>query len=103
MRIELLYFDGCPNWELAQARMRDALLAVGIAEDVQLIEVTGQEHAERLGFRGSPTPMVDGRDVFGEPGAPAWLVCRVYATPEGLAGCPTTQQLVAALADVVAG
>ncbi len=68
MRVELLYFDGCPNWELMQARLRDALVAVGLAEVPELIKVTGQEHAERLGFRGSPTLMVDGRDLFGQSG-----------------------------------
>lgn len=98
----MLYFAGCPNWELAQARLRDALVAVGLAEIPELIEVTDQDHAEQLGFRGSPTLMVDGHDLFGQPEAPAGLACRVYATPTGLAGSPTTQQLVEALADAAA-
>lgn len=107
MRVQLLYFDGCPNWEVAGARLRDAFVAVGIAELVEPVEVTTQEQAELLGFRGSPTVLVDGRDLFAEPTADAdasvGLVCRVYSTPEGLRGAPTTEQLVDALADLAAG
>jgi len=42
--------------------------------------------------------MVDGRDLFAAPGAAYGLMCRVYATPDGLQGSPTTEQWVAALA-----
>jgi len=99
----LLYFDGCPNWEVAQARLRDALVAVGIAELVELVEVTTEEQAEQLAFHGSPTVMVDGRDLFAQPDAGVGLACRVYSTPEGLGGAPTMEQLVDALARVAAG
>ena len=103
MRVQLLYFDGCPDWELAQARLRDALVAVGAVDTIELVEVTSQEDAERLGFRGSPSVMVNGRDLFGQPDADLGLACRVYSTPEGLGGAPTTEQLIAALADAAAG
>jgi hypothetical protein len=55
VRVQLLYFDGCPNWEVESTHLRDALVAVGLAEWVELVEVTAPEQAERLGFRGSPT------------------------------------------------
>jgi type IV secretory pathway TraG/TraD family ATPase VirD4 len=55
------------------------------------------EDAERLGFIGSPTVLVDGSDPFATPGAPIGLACRVYVTPEGLAGSPTLDQLMEAL------
>ncbi|WP_291377466.1 thioredoxin family protein [Demequina sp.] len=97
MHVQLLYFDGCPNWQVAQARLRDALVAVGAVDVVELVEVTTQEQAERLGFRGSPSVIVDGRDLFWQPDAGVGLVCRVYSTPEGLGGAPTTAQLVEAL------
>ncbi len=31
MDIELLYFDGCPNWEEARGRLAEALAATGNA------------------------------------------------------------------------
>lgn len=55
--------------------------------------------AERLGLTGSPTVLVDGQDPFTEPGRAAGLTCRVYRTPDGLAGLPATGQLRQVLAD----
>lgn len=51
------------------------------------------EAAQRVGFRGSPTILVDGRDPFASGDEPVGLSCRVYATPDGPAGAPTTDQL----------
>jgi len=57
------------------------------------------EEAERIGFHGSPSILVDGVDVFAEPGADVGLSCRVYRSADGLAGAPTLEQLRAALTD----
>jgi len=70
---------------------------------IELVEVTTQEQAERIGFRGSPSVLVDGRDLFAQTGTDFGLMCRVYSTPEGLRGSPTTEQLVAALAGPATG
>ncbi len=51
------------------------------------------EEAERVGFRGSPSILIDGVDVFAEPDAGVGLACRVYVTPDGPAGAPTLDQL----------
>jgi hypothetical protein len=96
--ITLRYFDGCPNWHLADERLREALAATGrldVAVEYELVETP--EDAERLGFVGSPTLLVDGLDPFAIPGAPVGLACRVYPTPAGLAGSPTVEQFVAVL------
>jgi hypothetical protein len=51
-----------------------------------------------VGFRGSPTVLVDGRDPFLDRDSPVGrLACRVDRTEDGLAGAPTVDQLVAAL------
>ena len=97
MDVALLYFDGCPNWVEAQQRLTEALTAVGAESAYRLVPVTTVEDAERLGFRGSPTVLVDGRDPFAESDAPVGLSCRVYRTPDGLRGAPTVEQLVAVL------
>ena len=57
------------------------------------------EEAERVGFHGSPSILVDGVDAFAGPDAGVGLSCRVYATPQGLTGAPTLEQL----RDVVGG
>jgi hypothetical protein len=58
----------------------------------------GGEEALRLGFRGSPTILLDGQDPFADQDAPVGLACRLYATEGGLQGAPTIDQLRAALA-----
>jgi hypothetical protein len=50
------------------------------------------------GFRGSPTLLVDGRDLFDDPTTTVGLSCRLYATPDGLAGTPALDQVIDALA-----
>jgi hypothetical protein len=65
---------------------------------VELVAVHTDEEARRLRFPGSPTFRVDKRDLF--PASERedwWLGCRVYATPEGLKGSPTTDMLREAL------
>jgi hypothetical protein len=94
MKVVLRYFDGCPNWQMMDTRLRAALDATGhtdVAVDHEKVETP--KDAERLGFVGSPTVLVDGLDPFETPGAPVGLACRIYRTPEGLRGSPTVTQL----------
>jgi hypothetical protein len=98
MTISLLYFDGCPNWHVADKRLRAALVAVGRPDDaIEHVLVSTPEEAEAAQFRGSPTVLVDGRDPFADPDALIGLACRLYMTEQGLAGSPTVEQLVAVL------
>lgn len=97
MDVTLQYFDGCPNWQAAHDLVRQALRDVGSASVVTLQAVPTAEEAEAVGFRGSPTVLVDGVDPFADPAAPVGLSCRMFRTPAGLAGAPTLEQLVAAL------
>ncbi len=94
MDVRLLYFDGCPNWRVAEQRLREAVALTGADIDVVLLNVVTSEDAERLSFRGSPTVLINGTDPFAEPEAPVGLSCRLYRTDAGLAGSPTVQQLM---------
>ena len=60
--------------------------------------VTTPKEADRVGFRGSASVLVGGVDPFADPDAPVGLSCRVYQTPDGMAGSPTLEQLHRALA-----
>lgn len=101
MKVELLWFSGCPNWQETEGRLRQALVLAQVKEQVALVEVTTPEDAERLQFRGSPTVLVDGRDPFAEESDPVGLSCRVFRTPDGLRGAPTVDQLVRVLRGAV--
>lgn len=95
-RIEVLYFEGCPNYRAAIELVRD--LAAG--SEIELIEV-GPEDVEETRFLGSPTVRVNGRDV--ERGADERedfvYACRIYRTGGGLRGLPDPSWVAAALAD----
>lgn len=92
MVVTLLYFDGCPNWEETDRRLR--VLAEEFPDMViTRVLVESPEEADRVGFRGSPSVLIDGTDPFADQDAPVGLSCRVYSTPEGLAGSPTLEQL----------
>jgi hypothetical protein len=97
MDVELLYFDGCPNWRVADRHL-DSLAAELGGVTVKHYTVDTTEEALRVGFRGSPTILVNGVDPFATPTDPrGGLSCRVYQTPNGPAGSPTIEQLREAL------
>ena len=98
MRVELLFFDGCPSHERLVPRVRELTDAAGA--ELVLRRVETPEQAERERFLGSPTVRVDGRDV--EPGASArtdyGLKCRIYRSEElGHSPLPPEQWIRAAL------
>ena len=92
MEITLQYFDGCPNWEVLDRRLTEALDGRSDVRGVHL-RVETAEDAARLGFHGSPTVLIDGSDPFADEHTPVGLACRVFRTPAGLAGSPTVDQL----------
>ncbi len=98
MDIKLLYFEDCPNWKVADDRL------AALAAERPDIRVTRQlvdtaEEAKRTLFHGSPSIIVDGVDVFADPGSQVGLSCRRYLTPGGYEGAPTLDQLRTVLGD----
>jgi hypothetical protein len=89
-RVEILYFDGCPNHEPARALVERAAAELRVEPAIELVQVANTDSASALRFLGSPTIRVEGRDV--EPGADERhefaLSCRVYRTEHGLARQP---------------
>jgi hypothetical protein len=100
MKVQVLYFDGCPNHEALLPHLRELLTSTGEAAEVELVRVEDPDVAERERFLGSPTVRVDGEDI--EPGAAErtdfGLKCRLFATPAGLCGMPEDEWVLAALA-----
>ncbi|MGO4597721.1 thioredoxin family protein [Terrabacter sp. 2RAF25] len=96
-RVTLQYIDGCPSWTVARDNLEAAARELGVGLEVTEQRVGTVEDAERLGFVGSPTILLDGVDPFATSGARPALACRLYASPAGPSGSPTVAQLVAAL------
>ena len=95
MRVDILYFDGCPNHLPTTEMIRDVARSLGIGVVIREVEVRDAEEAARLKFFGSPTVQVDGEDV--EPAAQCLVdysfSCRMY----GLSGPPLRELVEAAL------
>ena len=89
MKIEILYFEGCPNHEPAARAVREVLAEIGVEAEIVHINVQDEATAQRVRFPGSPTIRVDGEDVAPPDGDDQYtLRCRVYPTSSGLTGVP---------------
>lgn len=95
MTLEVLHFDGCPNFEPTLKLVRDVVATLDLPLKILEVEVTGVEEAVALRFIGSPSVRVDGLDI--EPGARGRsdysLSCRLY----GSGGVPPRELVLAAL------
>jgi hypothetical protein len=98
VHVTLWYFEDCPNWRLAEHRVRQALDGLARADTALSLRPveTGAEPAA-VGFAGSPSFTADGVDLFGAAAPAGALACRVYRTAAGLAGVPDVTDLVAVL------
>jgi hypothetical protein len=94
MKVEILYFEGCPNHNPASDRVLEVIRDEGISAKVSEIEVPDEATAKALGFLGSPTIRINGVDI--EPASrnskESGFACRCYA-----GGLPPTEMILAAL------
>src|SRR5262249_4258290 len=87
VRVEVLYFEGCPGFADLMPRLRKL-----VADDaaIELLRIESPEQAEQARFLGSPTVRVDDVDV--EPGAAErtdfGIKCRLYGTDDGTTNAP---------------
>lgn len=98
--VEFFWWRECPSWERTLQMLREEIEAVGLPSDaLVLTEVTSEEQAGRLGFPGSPTIRVRGRDVEPPgPDSPMGLTCRVYRRADGrVSALPDREAIRAAL------
>lgn len=78
--VELLVCDDCPSEGQARRVLADALRRVDPAGTISCRErrIADQDQAETERFIGSPTFLLDGRDLFEPDDQPYGLTCRVY-------------------------
>ncbi|MCH8223095.1 MAG: DUF2703 domain-containing protein [Chloroflexi bacterium] len=99
MKIELQWFEGCPNHHAAREILDDVLAAKNVDAKVELIEVPDLETGERVKFPGSPTIRINGVDVDPdyEDTGDYTPRCRVYMTPDGYKGVPEREWIEVAV------
>jgi hypothetical protein len=91
MKIEVLYFDGCPSWQTGRENLKSALVLEGLSWPIEMAEVTNDEDAQRRRFVGSPSFHIDDKDLWPQNRPEYTMSCRMYPTPEGLRGWPTVE------------
>jgi len=93
VRIELLYFENCPSWEQTRANVHASLAELALPGKIDLLLVKSNAEARKHRFLGSPTLRINGQDLFPIEGDQFALGCRVFATPRGLVGIPTSEMV----------
>jgi hypothetical protein len=63
IKIEILYFAGCPNHEPTVDRVQEVLRGLELEAEVHEVAVETVDEAERHRFIGSPSVRVNGLDV----------------------------------------
>src|SRR5207302_201163 len=105
MKIEVLYFDGCPNHKPAVERVQELLREEGASAEVMEVNVSDASIAQDVGFLGSPSVRVDGLDV--EPEARTvreyGMMCRTYSVDGRREGLPSREILRQAIREANSG
>jgi hypothetical protein len=79
--IELQYFEGCPNAKATLGNLQEIQRELAIPDvEIIVVEVPDIDSAEKNRFRGSPTILVDGIDLYTETEPVGHnFSCRVYS------------------------
>jgi hypothetical protein len=82
-RIKFLYWEECQSHEEALTRLRRVLGEERINAEIEIIRVQSDEEAKRLRFTGSPTILVDGKDIQPPTTSHYAMACRAYRLEDG--------------------
>ena len=96
MKIEFLYFDGCPSWVPALQNLKTVIAEDFPESDIHLIHIHSVEEAELQNFQGSPSIRVDGSDLEGKEEGYGYR-CRLYEEHDRLSGVPSKELIRACL------
>ena len=95
LKIQILYFEDCPNFKPAVELVEHTADEIGVKADIELVCIDSTETANAKRFLGSPTIQVEGVDI--DPAArdreDFGLSCRRYGT----SGVPPREMIVDAL------
>jgi hypothetical protein len=96
LKIELLYFGGCPGYTKVLGILERVIAEEGLATEI--LPVTPDPEGWS-GYLNIPMILVDGEELFPvEHQDLRAATCRIYATPEGQKNYPTAAMVREALA-----
>lgn len=103
VRVEILAREDCPNRGMAITVVERVVDEMGVPADIEVVEVADDDDAEEHRILGSPTVLVDGRDVDPEPMYEGYSADdRLYRTRRGPSGWPEAEWIRDALLRAVA-
>lgn len=98
MKVELIYEKTCPNIDAAREQLTKAFKALSAPPQWQEWEVSNPDAPSYASIYGSPTILVDEKDVSGLAPADCKENCRIYSSDEGkMSGVPSVENIVSAL------
>lgn len=98
MVVELVYQRSCPNADAARARLLQVFAGLGITPQWREWDADDPATPFHARGRGSPTILVDGRDVDDNQAPDSGPSCRLYVGPDGaVATVPSLDRIVAAI------
>ncbi|MEA3412823.1 MAG: hypothetical protein U9R74_14975 [Pseudomonadota bacterium] len=101
MQIELVYEKTCPNIEAARSQLLLAFAKAGIQPRWQEWEVSSPEAPSHVHGYGSPTILINGRDVGGDMADGDDYCCRIYShRDDAEKGVPPVPDIVHALKSI---
>ncbi|MGZ4906515.1 MAG: DF family (seleno)protein [Halobacteriota archaeon] len=82
-KVDILYHGNCSHYPQAIERIKQVLTEEGIDAEINEIQITSEEEAQKYDFSGSPTIRIDGEDLESEEErqqghAHAYDSCRIY-------------------------
>ena len=101
--IEILAREDCPNRGMALLVVERVVDETGIPAEIEVVDVESDSDAEEYRVLGSPTVLVDGRDV--DPDPTVWEYSaddRIYRSERGPCGWPDPEWIRSALLRAVA-
>ncbi len=97
MKIELIYDKECPNVEVARSNLRSALKELGMNLDWIELDRNGGDSPAYARRYGSPTILVNGKDVYCTGAESESNCCRVYISGNALSGAPPIDLIAKAI------
>ena len=88
IKIEFLYFEGCPNFQPALEQLERILKEEGVGSSVEMINVTSEEMAKKFRFLGSPSIRISEKEIEGG-GGESGMKCRVYKEQGKISNIPS--------------
>lgn len=102
VKVELLYFKGCPNISMARKSLNEAFTKADIPAQWDEVDLNEPNTPKEMMGYGSPAILVDGKDVTGTVPRGESLSCRTYYTANGeITGAPDVEIIVKAILESI--